>query len=160
VYHCNVWVSRPNRRWQFFSLNKHISTFESLSSRKVNLSLLHLLITCEMWILKYFQDMKRSQEMLSSQRFIILVAFDNLRNVIDIMTWRIRIFFEGVQLLVLRDLSNEFLEICLLLWFAFFNCAALLLSLLLPLLPGLDQLLLLFSFFLNVKLHFCNFILD
>ena len=94
--------------------------------------------------------------MLPSERFIILVALDDLRDVVDVVARRIRILLESMKLLVFWYLSDELLKIHLLLCLALLHYSSLIFPLLLPPLPRLEQLLLLLSLLLHVSFHLCD----
>lgn len=96
--------------------------------------------------------------MLSPQRFIILIAFYNLGNIVDIMSRGVRILLECMKLFMLRDLSYKLLQIHP--WLILLIAAAFILSLLLSFPSHFKQFLLLLSFFLNMLLHISNFRLD
>ena len=96
--------------------------------------------------------------MLSAQRFIILVAFYNLGNVVDIMSRGVRIPLKSMKLFVLRNLSYELLQIRP--RFILLMAATLILSLLLSFPPNFKQFLFFFSFFLHMLLHISDFRFD
>jgi hypothetical protein len=95
--------------------------------------------------------------MLSTQGFIILIAFYDLGNVVDIMSRGVGIPLKSMKLFVLRNLSYKLLQIrprFILL------SATLILSLLLSFPPNFKQFLFFFSFFLHMLLHISNFRFD
>jgi hypothetical protein len=104
--------------------------------------------------------MKGSEEMFPPQRFLVLVALNDLGDIVDIVARRIRIVVKRMQLLVFGNLSNEFLQTHFLVGLSLFVYSPLFLSLLLTLLSCLEELLFLFTLLLDVKLHFGDFGLD
>jgi hypothetical protein len=99
--------------------------------------------------------MQRSQKMLSRKWLLIQVSPNNLWNIVDVVSWRVRITFKCVQLFMFWHLSNQPLKwVFLLLGLSSF----LLLKFLFLLL--LQHLLLILSFLLNVSFHIHYFIFD
>ena len=103
--------------------------------------------------------MKWGQNMFSSQRFLIQISSDYLRDVINVMSWWIRVSLKCMQFSVLRHLSNKtfkwiFISFCLV-----FRLGSFLLFELLSLL-FFDHFLFLLSFALNVLFHTHNFVLN
>lgn len=94
------------------------------------------MLSRELGVLEYFEDMEGSQEMLSGYRFFIAITFDDFGYIIDVVLRRIRILFERMQFCVLRHRTHELLETSLLVILAVLLCFAFLLSLDFPLTFG------------------------
>jgi hypothetical protein len=75
--------------------------------------------------------MKGSEEMFPPQRFLVLVALNDLGDIVDIVARRVRIIVKRMQLLVLRNLSDELFQTHFLIGLPLFADSSLFLPLLL-----------------------------
>lgn len=101
--------------------------------------------------------------MLSSQRFVVLVALDYFGYVVDVVLGGVWVLLKCVQFLVFRERGNQLLQVQLLpsLPFLPFLASSLLgLALSFPLAFGLHQSLLLLPLLLHVPLHIRYLVLD
>lgn len=57
-------------------------------------------------LLEIGHNLKGGLQVLPTNRFLIFVRPDNLRNIEDIVLWRIGIFFESTDLLFLGNLCH------------------------------------------------------
>ena len=117
------------------------------------------LFLCRLFaFLEVCHDLKRCLQMFSGQRFIIFVCSNNLRYIVNVVSWRIRISLKSMQLFMLGHLSYETLQSG---FFSWPDLSLLFIKALFVLL--LFSLIFLFSlqfflfFFLQVFLHFWDF---
>lgn len=143
-----------------FCLNQHNHTYMLLFTRKTHLAFLQLLLTHPSTSLQYTHNTKRSSQMLSSQRSFILVRSDQLRNIVDIMSGRVRIYSKSVQIGLFWHLSHKCLQpqlfllrLLVLMHWPQIKCQLIIFY---PLLLG-RQFLFFFFFLLEIPLHVCDF---
>ena len=100
-YHYNGSKSRPNQRSLIFYLNTEVYTLVTffLGSFTCLCLIYSSVANVEFYkILKMCNEVRRCY--LASD-FLAFKTFDDLRDVIDIMMWRVRIFLESMQLLMI-----------------------------------------------------------
>lgn len=70
----------------------------------------YLLFRRGFFMLKYFDELGRGSQVVSSQRALLFVKFDNLGNIVKIMPWGIWIEICSYEFLVLGHLRHKFFE--------------------------------------------------